>query len=224
MELMLDTANLAQIERGLAAYPAAGVTTNPSILAREGAAPLWDHLKKIRALCGPDRSLHVQVLGGTTDRIVAEAQRIRDELGEQVYIKIPVSPAGLPAIRQLSDQGIPVTATAVYDSLQGMLAAMAGARYIAVYFNRIEAMGGDPDRVIREIAASIREGGAKVLAASFHRPEQLTRAYAAGAQGATVSPALLDEALGAPCIEKAVADFAADFHRVFGADADLTTL
>ena len=53
---------------------------------------------------------------------------------------------------------------------------MAGARYIAVYFNRIEAMGGDPDRVIREIAASIREGGAKVLAASFHRPEQLTRA------------------------------------------------
>ena len=226
MELMLDTANLKLLETGLGDYPVAGVTTNPSILKKEGAVPLWEHLRQMQGLCGPHRSLHVQVVSDSTAGILAEAEQNRAKLGEEVYIKVPVSPAGLPAIKALAQKGARVTATAVYTALQGMLAAMAGAEYIAVYFNRIEKMEGDPDRVIREIAAFLEAGrsDAKILAASFHRPDQLVRAYAAGAQSATVSPELLREALQAPCIGKAVADFAADFEQIHGKGADMTTV
>ena len=226
MELMLDSAKLKALEAGLYSYPVAGVTTNPSILKAEGEVPLWEHLRQVKALCGPRRSLHVQVVSNTTKGILTEAERIRARLGSDVYIKIPVSPAGLPAIKTLAQRGARVTATAVYTSLQGMLAAIAGAGYIAVYFNRIEKMGEDPDRAIREIAAFLAAGDsdAKILAASFHRQDQLVRAYAAGAQSATVSPALLDEALRAPCIEKAVADFAADFELVHGSGSDMTAI
>ena len=69
-------------------------------------------------------------------------------VGSETYIKIPVSPAGLPAIKALAAEGAKITATAVYTTVQGMLAALAGADYIAVYFNRIEQIGEDPERVI----------------------------------------------------------------------------
>lgn len=96
MELMLDTANLQELDRYLADYPAVGVTSNPSILKKEGGVDLWEHLRKVKALCGEDRSLHVQVVANSTPLILQEARRILAELGEETYIKIPVTPAGCP--------------------------------------------------------------------------------------------------------------------------------
>lgn len=226
MELMLDTANLKTLEKGLSGYPIAGVTTNPSILKKEGNVPLWEHLRLIKELCGPKRSFHVQVVSNTTREILAEAERIWQQLGSETYIKIPVSPAGLPAIKALAAEGAKITATAVYTTVQGMLAALAGADYIAVYFNRIEQMEEDPERVIRELSAFLEKDAfdAEILAASFHRQDQLVRAYAAGAHSATVSADLLNEALRAPCIEKAVRDFAADFEMIHGKGADMVKI
>lgn len=226
MELMLDTANLQELDRYLADYPAVGVTSNPSILKKEGGVDLWEHLRKVKALCGEDRSLHVQVVADSTPLILQEARRILAELGEETYIKIPVTPAGLPAVKSLSEAGANVTATAVYTSLQGMMAVMAGAKYIAVYFSRIEKMGGDPERVIRELVAFIDNNGfdAKVLAASFHEPQEVSRAYAAGAHSATVAPSVVEQGLSEPPMRRAVQDFTADFEAIHGPGSNLTTV
>ena len=226
MELMLDTANLQELDRYLADYPAVGVTSNPSILKKEGGVDLWEHLRKVKALCGEDRSLHVQVVADSTPLILQEARRILAELGEETYIKIPVTPAGLPAVKSLSEAGANVTATAVYTSLQGMMAVMAGANYIAVYFSRIEKMGGDPERVIRELVAFIDNNGfdAKVLAASFHEPQEVSRAYAAGAHSATVAPSVVEQGLSEPPMRRAVQDFTADFEAIHGPGSNLTTV
>ena len=226
MELMLDTANLQELDRYLADYPAVGVTSNPSILNKEGGVDLWEHLRKVKALCGEDRSLHVQVVADSTPLILQEARRILAELGEETYIKIPVTPAGLPAVKSLSEAGANVTATAVYTSLQGMMAVMAGAKYIAVYFSRIEKMGGDPERVIRELVAFIDNNGfdAKVLAASFHEPQEVSRAYAAGAHRANVAPSVIEQGLSEPPMRRAVQDFTADFEAIHGPGSNLTTV
>lgn len=226
MELMLDSADLGELKRGLADWPVSGVTTNPTILRRAGESDVWAQLQKIRALAGDLCSLHVQVVADDTAAMLEEAALIREKLGEETFIKVPVSAAGLPAIKALAAEGVNVTATAIYTPLQGMLAVMAGARYAAVYFSRIARQGGDPERVVRELVTFIDSNrfDCRLLAASFHAPEEVARAYAAGAHSATVAPAVLRAGLGAPEIAKAVADFAADFAALRGAAGDLRSL
>ncbi|NBK20886.1 MAG: fructose-bisphosphate aldolase, partial [Spirochaetia bacterium] len=124
MELMLDTANLQEIERGISLYPISGVTTNPSIIKEEKAEDFFGHMKAIRTLIGHERSLHVQVVAETCPAIIAEAEKILSVLGEETFIKIPVTEEGLQAIRILSSRGISVTATAVYTTIQGILAML----------------------------------------------------------------------------------------------------
>ena len=143
MEFYLDTANLNAIEEALDLYPIAGVTTNPSLLAKEGPSDLWEHLKAIQQLLGSQRSLHVQTLSDTAEEIVAEAKVLRQHLGSTVYVKIPTTPQGLKAMKQLHAQGVRITATAITSQLQAYLAINAGADYVAPYVNRMENLDID---------------------------------------------------------------------------------
>ncbi|MEG1427987.1 MAG: transaldolase family protein, partial [Oscillospiraceae bacterium] len=124
MELLLDTANLEELAFGLSAFPICGITSNPTILKREGGVDLYAHLKKIKALAGA-RSLHVQVVSEKTADIVEEAHCILDRLGADTYIKIPVSQEGVPAIKALAKEGVKITATAIYTTMQGILALLS---------------------------------------------------------------------------------------------------
>ena len=137
MEILFDTANLADIEEMTPLYPVSGVTTNPTIIKAEGRIDLYPHLRRIREIIGPDRTLHVQVLAQDADGIVADAHRLLDQIDGKVYAKIPTTEQGIKAIRLLKNEGIGVTATAIYSKTQGMLAIAAGADYIAPYFNRM---------------------------------------------------------------------------------------
>ena len=224
-ELMLDTANLAELEADLAAWPICGVTSNPSILKKEGKVDVYEHLAKIKALCGPARSLHVQVVSEDTEHIIAEAHEILERLGRDTFIKIPVSAAGLPAIKALAAEGVNITATAIYSTMQGILAILAGAHYIAVYYNRMENNCTEPEQVIEEIRAFIdgSDSDAMILAASFKNVAQVTRAYAAGAQSATVGPDVIKAALGMASIEDAVRNFKKDFESVWGEGQTMRT-
>ena len=225
-ELMLDTANLAELEAGLAAWPICGVTSNPSILKKEGKVDVYEHLAKVKALCGPERSLHVQVVSETTEDIIKEAHDILDRLGRDTFIKIPVSAAGLPAIKVLAAEGVKITATAIYSTMQGILAVLAGAYYIAVYYNRMENNCTEPEQVIEEIRAFIdgSDADAMILAASFKNVAQVTRAYAAGAQSATVGCDVIKSALGMASIDGAVQGFKKDFEAVWGEGQTMSTL
>ena len=225
-ELMLDTADLASLKRGLAAWPVCGVTCNPSILKKAGKVDLYEHLGRMKALCGGKRSLHVQVVATTTRGMIEDAHCILERLGRDTYIKIPVSREGLPAIKQLAAEGVNITATAIYSTMQGMLAVLAGAKYVAVYYNRMENNCVDPNQVIREIRDFIDRSGsdAKVLGASFKNVCQVTSAYANGAQSVTVAPEIVDSALGMASIEGAVDAFTEDFESVYGKRATMLSV
>lgn len=217
--LMLDTANLDEIAANLKTLPVTGVTTNPTILLREGKIDVYSHLAAIKELCGKGGCLHVQVMSNDTDTMIKEAHRILERLGnEEIYIKIPATEQGIAAIKVLSAQGVKVTATAVFSVYQGMMAALAGAEYIAVYFNRLQKQGGYPDQVIRELRDFIDNTGssAKILAASFKTPAQVVHVFECGAHSATVDPSVLMEGLSAAITEQAVANFARDTAALCG--------
>lgn len=218
MELMLDTANLSEIERALAIYPISGVTSNPSIIKAEGAVPFFSHMQKIRGLIGEERSLHVQVISQDTQTIIAEAHRILAELGSTTFVKIPVTEEGLKAIRILASENVNITATAIYTTMQGILAMLSGARYLAVYYNRMLNIDIDAAKVIKELSSLLWANSTKtqVLAASFKNISEITTAYAQGASCCTVPYSLLATGLSMPSITKAVSDFSANWEQVYG--------
>jgi TalC/MipB family fructose-6-phosphate aldolase len=166
-------------------------------------------MQKIRKLIGEQRSLHVQVVSTDCPAILAEAEKIISLLGPSTFIKIPVTEQGLEAIRILSKRGVNVTATAIYTTLQGILAMQSGARYLAVYYNRMLNIDIDAAKVIKELSSLLwaNSSSCQVLAASFKNINEITTAYANGAGCCTVPYALLSTGLAMPSITKAVQDF-----------------
>ena len=218
MELLLDTASIPRIRHALDYYPISGLTTNPSIISKEGNIDFFEHLKTIRDLLGPERTLHVQVISDDAQTILREADVLREKLGDDIYIKTPVSKEGLKAIGLMARKGYNVTATAIYTTMQGQLATMAGAKYLAMYYNRMMNLDIDADKVFGEVADAILVGGydCKIVGASFKSVMQLTNAIADGAHALTVPPDLLETALEHPSIQKAVTDFRKDWAKVYG--------
>ena len=129
IEFMLDTANIDAISRLVDTYPIAGVTSNPSILKSEGKIDFFPHMKKIREIIGPNRSLHIQVIARDFEGIVKDAETILKRIDDRVYVKIPSTSDGLKAMGYLRGKGIRLTATSIYTQIQGLMAAARGADY-----------------------------------------------------------------------------------------------
>ena len=225
-ELMLDTANLKELENGMAAWPISGVTTNPSILSKQGKIDIGAHIDAIKSMSSSERTLHVQVDSATTEEIIREAHAMVDRFGEDLYIKIPVSAAGLPAIKTLATEGLHVSATSIYTSMQCMLAALAGAEYLIFYYNRMVNCDIDACTVIRDVRAFLDGSGSKarLLGASFKNVKQVTDSFAAGAHGATVPASIITDALGMASVNAAVDAFTRDFENVHGTGATMLGL
>jgi len=218
MNYLLDTANLDHIAKYFDYLPVSGVTSNPSIIKREGNIDFFRHMKKIRSIIGADHSLHIQVTATDVEGMLKDAEAILRNVDEQVYIKVPVDLNGLKVIKTLKRQGVNVTATAIYTVNQGFLAMEAGADYLAPYYNRMENLNLDPEQTIRSLAQMIHQYGygTKVVAASFKNVGQVNKAFLAGAQAATVDPAIIENALSMPDIAKAVDDFKWDWGSIYG--------
>ena len=218
MKYLLDTANLDEI-RELSEYlPIAGVTSNPTIVKREGAVPFFAHMREIRTIIGSLRPLHIQVTARDYDGMMRDAEAVFRHVDEKVFIKVPVDFAGVKVIKALKRQGANVTATAVYGMDQAFIALEAGADCIAPYFNRMEALGVDAANVIGNIAGIINHYGyeTEILAASFKQPAQIDRAILAGAHSITVSPSILREVFGKKIIKDAVQAFSDDWSDIYG--------
>lgn len=218
MKYLLDTANLEAIRKYYEIFPIDGVTSNPSIVKKEGKIDFFAHMNEIRSVIGKDKSFHIQVTAPDTEGMLKDADKILTKVDADVYIKVPVTMEGIRAIKKLKAQGVNVTATAIYGRTQGFLAMEAGADYIAPYYNRMENMGLDPEDIIAAFAEMIAQYGYQttIVAASFKNAGQVERAYIAGAQAATMDPSILSAALGQPYIQKAVEDFDADWKSVYG--------
>ncbi|QIK16034.1 fructose-6-phosphate aldolase [Leclercia sp. 29361] len=216
MELYLDTASVADVERLARIFPIAGVTTNPSIIAASGES-VWDVLPRLQKIVGPEGTLFAQTMSRDADGMVAEARRLSASFPD-IVVKIPVTAEGLVAIKALKKEGITTLGTAVYSAAQGLLAALAGAKYIAPYVNRVDAQGGDGIRTVQELQSllELHAPESMVLAASFKTPRQELDCLLAGCEAITLPIDVAQQMLNTPAVESAIDKFEQDWKNAFG--------
>lgn len=213
---ILDTANVEKIRDCIEFFPVAGVTTNPTIISKE-KSDFFKLIETIRDIIG-DRMLHIQVTSDEAADMVKEAEIIRKAVGESLYIKIPISRQGLKATIELKKRGFNITETAIFTQQQAMMAASAGADFVAPYVNRLDNIISDGVNVVGEIVSMFRAHNSKckVLAASFKTAEQVHKICMTGADAVTVNPEVLDQLIYHPMSLYAIDDFNADWEGVYG--------
>ncbi|MBC7002424.1 fructose-6-phosphate aldolase [Photobacterium sp. BZF1] len=216
MIYMLDTADINAIKKAVDLYPLAGVTTNPSIIAKENR-PLKAILLDIREVIGKERMLHAQVMGKDAETMLKEAQALR-AIDPDIIVKVPVTPQGIKAMKLIHAEGIRITATAILTPQQALMAAMAGAEFLAPYVNRLDNICGDGTAVAAEMAQLIENYNldAKVLGASFKNVQQVHQLALAGIQSVTIAPEVFDLLLVHPLTDSGVAGFVSDWEGVYG--------
>ncbi|HCN96533.1 MAG TPA: fructose-6-phosphate aldolase [Leclercia sp.] len=216
MELYLDTANVADVERLAQIFPIAGVTTNPSIIAANGES-IWDVLPRLQNAIGPDGILFAQTMSRDAPGMIAEARQLSKAIPGLV-VKVPVTAQGLIAIKTLKKEKITILGTAVYSASQGLLAALAGAKYIAPYVNRVDAQGGDGIRTVQELQSLLEMHApeSKVLAASFKTPRQALDCLLAGCESITLPLDVAQQLITSPAVDAAIAKFEQDWQNAFG--------
>lgn len=217
MEYILDTADLKAIKHCNEFYPLAGVTTNPSIIAKENT-DFWALVKSIRDIIGPDKLFFAQTVQTTADKIVEEAKLLNEKSGGAFCVKIPICEEGLKATMELNKLGIKVLMTAIFTPAQALIAAKAGADYVAPYVNRLDNIIGDGCEVVAQIVEqfAIYDLPCKVLAASFKNAEQVHKCALAGCQCVTVTDDVLKATITHPMTDAAVAGFEKDWKNVYG--------
>lgn len=217
MQILLDTADVNKIKAVLPYFPIDGVTTNPSILAKE-AKDVKETLTQIRELLGPDRMLFAQATAHDSASIVAQAEALTREFGPNFYTKIPVTMQGLRAVSVCRERGLKTLVTAIFTPMQALLAAKAGADYVAPYVDRLDNITSDGASVVGEIVELYRTYGyeTKVLAASFKNIQQVYNAASCGAHGVTVTAQLCEKLIFHPYTDRSLEDFDIDWRCRFG--------
>ena len=182
MKFMFDTANIEDIKEYKDIFPITGITSNPSIIKKEGKIDFFNHFKEIRKILGFEKSIHIQVVAENCEGIIKDAETILENIDNKIYIKIPVTEEGLKAMRLLKSKGVNITATAVYTKIQSLLALETGADFIAPYFNRMENIGINPREVIETTANMINKYNysTEILTASFRNIGQVVDAFSSG--------------------------------------------
>lgn len=215
--ILLDTANLDEIGNAIDLYPIDGITTNPTILAKEKKEFL-KQINNILSIIGDEKMLHIQAIGLKYQDIVDEAIFLNENVKGNIYIKIPVMPEGIKAMKYLSKKNINITATAVFTSQQALIAAKAGAKFVAPYINRIDNISSSGIDVVSEIAKIYRifELDTKILAASFKNVDQVKKAFLAGADSVTISYDILEHMVYHPSTIESVNQFIQDWKGLFG--------
>lgn len=216
MIYMIDTANIEEIKDAMEYYPLSGVTTNPSILSKENKDPI-SLLKEIRTVVGEETMIHAQVISTSTEGMIKDAEYLKENIGGNLYIKIPVTKDGIKAMKILKSKGFNITATAIFTAQQGLMASVAGADYIAPYVNRIDNLSGDGVGVVGCLINMIREYNlsTKVLAASFKNVQQVHEISKLGGNSVTVGKDIFDKLIEHPMTDWSVDKFIEDWEKAF---------
>jgi fructose-6-phosphate aldolase 2 len=214
MEFYLDSADYEKIENYVEAYNVKGVTSNPTIIVKDGA-----EIKKLAASVPEGKVLFLQVISDETDKIIEETKKLMS-LREKVVVKIPATPNGLRAIKLLKDEGIDTLATAIYSVQQALMAANCGAAYVAPYVNRICDLEMDGVKVALEIQKVFKEQkiDCKVIAASFKNLSQVKELLVGGIDAVTVGPDLFEKIVNNKNAVSASEDFISAWEKYTGKD------
>ncbi len=213
MEFFIDTADIEQIRDLNTTGLVDGVTTNPSLVAKEGGKNFLQLIKEIAAVVEGPVSAEVAATDFST--MLAEARKL-SKIAKNVAVKVPLTEAGLKVCKILTDEGRKVNVTLCFTAAQALLAAKAGATYISPFVGRLDDIGQNGMQLIRDIVEIYRnypDIKTKVLAASIRSTEHVVEAAKAGAHIATIPPKLIRPLFHHPLTDKGIELFVADWQK-----------
>ncbi|PZO96363.1 MAG: fructose-6-phosphate aldolase [Streptococcus pyogenes] len=209
MKFFLDTANVEAIKAITELGLVDGVTTNPTIISREGR----DFETQIKEICQiVDGPVSAEVTGLTTDEMVEQARNIA-QWHDQVVVKIPMTKAGLKATHQLTKEGIKTNVTLIFTVSQGLMAMKAGATYISPFIGRLEDIGSDPYQLIADLRQIIDHYGFKseIISASIRNAAQVEAVARLGSDIATIPDAVFSKMVAHPLTTSGLEQFMKDW-------------
>ena len=214
MKIFLDTANLESIRKFNDMGLLDGITTNPSLMSKEGGNPK-DIMEEITKIIKGDVSL--EVVSTEYSGMIEEGKRLR-QYGKNVVVKVPMTPDGLKACKHLTSEGIPVNVTLIFSPNQALLAAKSGAKYVSPFIGRLDDIGKDGMNLIRDIKKIFDnyqdDFKTQILVASIRHPIHVIDAAKIGAHVVTLPPAVLDKMLQHPLTDIGLENFLSDWKKL----------
>jgi transaldolase len=212
MKIFLDTANISAIKMYNDMGLVDGITTNPSLMAKEGGDPQKVMEEIVRIIKG---DVSLEVLSIETNGMLEEGRRLR-KYGNNVVVKCPLTPEGLKACKILTSENIPVNVTLCFSVNQAILAAKAGAKYVSPFIGRLDDNGQDGMNLIREMHQVFEnyKFSTQILVASVRHPMHVVEAAKIGADVVTLPPDVLGKMLKHPLTDVGLKNFLADWEKL----------
>lgn len=221
MKIFLDSANLESIRKFNDMGLLDGITTNPSLMSKEGGNPK-DVMQEITKIIKGDVSL--EVVSTEYSGMMEEGKRLR-QYGKNVVVKVPMTSDGLKACKSLSSEGIPVNVTLIFSPNQALLAAKSGAKYVSPFIGRLDDIGQDGMNLIRDIKKIFDnykdDFKTQILVASIRHPVHVIDAAKIGAHVVTLPPAVLDKMLQHPLTNIGLENFLSDWEKLKSGNSDI---
>lgn len=218
MKFFVDTAKIEDIKKANDMGVICGVTTNPSLIAKEGGKSQEEVLREIASIVDGPISGEVKATTVDAEGMIAEGREIA-KLHPNMVVKIPMTVEGLKATKVLSSEGIKCNVTLIFSANQALLAARAGAAYVSPFLGRLDDIsmpGIDLIEQISDMFANYPDISTEIIAASIRNPIHVTDCALAGADIATVPYAVIEQMTKHPLTDQGIAKFQADYKAVFG--------
>ena len=212
MQFFIDTANFEEIKEVYEWGILSGVTTNPSLVAKEPGVNFHDRLREIAELV--NGSVSGEVISLDAEGMIREGEELA-AIHPNITVKLPMTPAGLTACRYFADKGIKTNVTLIFSANQALMAARAGATYVSPFLGRLDDIGQDGVELIRQISEifTIHDIPTQIIAASVRHPQHVTQAALAGAHISTTPYKVLKQLFHHPLTEKGIEGFLADWSK-----------
>ena len=213
MKIFIDTANLNEIRKAKALGLVDGVTTNPTLLAKEGEETEVLVRKISKEIKGP---VNVEVTGTTCEAMVKEAKEMAT-WGDEIVIKIPINHEGLKTVKVLSSEQIQTNVTLIFSASQAILAAKAGATYVCPFLGRLDDISFSGLELIRQIKGiyeNYDDLETRIIVASVRNPIHVIEAGLIGAEIVTIPPAIIEQMVKHPLTDKGIAQFLEDAKKI----------
>lgn len=221
MKIFLDSANLESIRKFNDMGLLDGITTNPSLMSKEGGNP-ENVMQEITKIIKGDVSL--EVVSTEYSEMIEEGKRLR-QYGKNVVVKVPMTSDGLKACKSLSSEGIPVNITLVFSPNQALLAAKSGAKYVSPFIGRLDDIGQDGMKLIKDIKEIFDnykdDFKTQILVASIRHPLHVIDAAKIGAHVVTLPPNVLDKMLQHPLTTIGLENFLSDWKKLKNGNSDI---
>lgn len=212
MRLFIDTANIDEIRKANSLGVISGVTTNPSLIAKEGRN-FKEVVEEITTIV--DGPISAEVISMDAQGMVAEAEELA-AIHRNIVIKVPITAEGLKAVKTLANQEVKTNVTLVFSANQALMAARAGATYVSPFVGRLDDVGQDGILLVEQIVGIFAQHGLRteIITASVRHPQHVLRAALVGSDIATVPYGVLMQMLKHPLTDTGIEKFLADWETV----------